>query len=96
MKQNHSNKYNIVIDSLILLLYYEHSFLLLMISHNEKMISSIIIIHKLKIKRQKRHQIKKLKIIIYIITYIKIILGKFDLEYIELNYHFSNIYFNIK
>lgn len=45
---------------------------------------------------QKRHQIKKLKIIIYITTYIKIILGKFDLEYIELNYHFSNIYFNIK
>lgn len=35
MKQNHSNKYNIVIDSLILLLYYEHSSLLLMISHNE-------------------------------------------------------------
>lgn len=96
MKQNHSNKYNIVIDSLILLLYYEHSFLLLMISHNEKMISSITIIHKLKIKKQKRHQIKKLKIIIYIITYIKIILGKFDLEYIELNYYFSNIYFNIK
>lgn len=34
MRQNHSNKYNIVIDSLILLLY-EHSSLLLMISHNE-------------------------------------------------------------
>lgn len=50
-----------------------------MISHNglKKIISSIIIIHKLKIKKQKRHQIKKLKtIIIYITIYIKIILGK--------------------
>lgn len=56
------------------------------------MISSIIIIHKLKIKKQKNHQTKKLKIIIiYIIIYIKIILDEeiwniFGIYWIELSF----------